>query len=328
MYPPLNRRGVLRAAAATASSALIPNWAAAQAFPNKVVKIVAPYAPGGSLDIVARLLARKLSNALGQQFIVENKPGASGNIGAEWVARSAPDGYTLTVLPDSNLTANPHLFPSLKFNPQKDLVPIGMLTNIGIALVANATVPAKNLTELLAYAQSLPEGMSYGSPGNGTPHHLAGELLQQATGAKLVHVPYKGGAPAVLAVLGGEIPCAFVALAVAGQHIKSGKLRLIGVTQASRSSLFPEAPTLGETIKGFDATSWLGLFAPAGTPDEVIQKLNAETNKALGNPETVQVLAAQSLDPMVGTPTELRDRIQTESQRLGALIKAKGIKLE
>lgn len=323
----LNRRHVLHAAAATAGFALTPTWAQ-QTYPNKVVKIVAPYAAGGSLDIVARLLAQKLSVALGQQFVVENKPGASGNIGTESVVRSAADGYTLAILPDSNLTANAHLFPGMSFNPQKDLAPIGMLTNIGIALVANPTVPAKTLTELLSYAKTLPGGLSYGSPGNGTPHHLAGELLEQATGANLVHVAYRGGAPATQAVLGGEIPCAFVALAVAGQHIKSGKLRLIGVTHASRSSLFPDAPTLGETVKGFDATSWIGLFAPAGTPADVIQKLNLEMRKALSEPATAQMLAAQSLDPMVGTSNELRDRIQAESQRLGALIKAKGIKLK
>lgn len=321
-----HRRAILRMA--MAGLAAVPAWALAQPYPSKTVTLVAPYAPGGALDIVARALAPKLSASMGQQFIVENKPGASGNIGTEQVTRSAPDGYTLAILPDSNLTVNPHVFAGMRFNPQKDLAPVSMLSTISIALVVNPSVPAKNVTELLAYGKTLPGGLSFGSPGNGTPHHLAGELMQQMSGVNMVHVPYKGGSPAVLDVVGNQIPSAFVALGIAAPHIKAGKLRLIGMTGRARSSEFPDVPTIGETLKGFEVTSWIGLFAPAATPAAVIDKLNGEVRKALGDAATAQALSKQSLDVVLSSPAELKDRIQSESARWEALIKAKGITLQ
>jgi tripartite-type tricarboxylate transporter receptor subunit TctC len=253
---------------------------------------------------VARTLAQKLGASMGQQFIVENKPGASGNIGTEQVVYAAHDGYTLAILPDSNLTVNPSLFPSMKFVPQRDLMPVVILATNTIALVCNPSVPAKNLSELLAYAKGLPGALSFGSPGSGSSHHLAGERLQQQSGVNTVHVPYKGGSAAVLDVVGNQIPCAFVALGIAAPHVKAGKLSLIGVTQSARSTEFPDAPTIGETIEGFEVTSWIGLFAPAGTPNDVVDTLNAQARMALGDPATAKTLAAQSLDVMLSSPAE------------------------
>jgi tripartite-type tricarboxylate transporter receptor subunit TctC len=316
-----------RTAAATLLAVLfgIPMSAWAQAYPARPVRIVVPYSAGGSVDIVSRLLAQRLSVSLGQQFIVDNKGGASGNIGTELVAKSPADGYTLVVIPDSNATVNPHLYPGMSFNPEKDLAPIALLTKIGVGLVVNPAVPAKSVTELLAYARTQPDGLSYGSPGTGTPHHLAGEMLKQAGGVKMVHIPYKGGGPALIDVVGNQVPSAFIALAIAAPHIKSGKLRLLAVTQSTRSPNFPDTPTIGESVNGFDVTSWMGLFAPAGTPLEIIRLLNAETRKALQDPATAQALAAQSLEVVASSPAELGERVHAESARWGALIKANGI---
>jgi tripartite-type tricarboxylate transporter receptor subunit TctC len=305
--------------------AAIPLWAGAQAYPAKPVRIIVPFAAGGSVDIVARSLAQKLATSMGQQFIVENKPGASGNIGSAEVAKSAPDGYTLLAIPDSNATVNPHLYPAMSFSPEKDLAPVALLTKIGVGLIVNPAVPAKNMAELLAYANAQSNGLSFGSPGTGTPHHLAGEILKQQANVKMTHIPYKGGGPAMIDLLGNQVPSAFIALAIAAPHIKSGKLRLIAVTQSTRSGLFADTPTIGETVRGFDVTSWMGLFAAAGTPPEIINRLNAEIKKALLDPATSQALAAQSLDVVASTPAELGERVRAESARWGALIKANGI---
>lgn len=318
-----SRRTMLRAA--LAAFAATPLWVSAQAYPVKPVRIVVPYAAGGSVDIVARMLAQKLSASMGQQFIVDNKGGASGNIGTEQVAKAAPDGYTLVIIPDSNATVNPHLYPSMGFDPVKDLAPVSLLTKIGVGLVVNPAIPAKNVSELLAYAKTLPSGLSFGSPGTGTPHHLAGEMLEEVSGAKMVHIPYKGGGPTLIDVVGNQVPSAFIALAIAVPHIRSGKLRLLGVTQSTRSSIFPDTPAIGESVKGFDVTSWMGMFAPAGTPPEIILKLNVEVRKALSEPATTRALAAQALDVVASSPSELAGRVRAESVRWSALIKVNGI---
>lgn len=310
----------------SALTAIAPGVANSQtAWPSKPVKIILPFAAGGSADIVARLLAQKLSTSLGQQFVVENKPGASGNIGTEQVVRAVSDGYTLLIIPDSNATVNPHIYPGMTFNPARDLLPVSLLTTIGVGLVVNPAVPVNNTAEYLAYAKAQPDGMSFGSPGAGTPHHLAGELLKQVSGVKLVHIPYKGGGPAMIDVMGNQVPSAFIALAIAAPQVKSGKLKLLAVTGAARTGLFPTTPTIGETVKGFEVTSWLGLFAPAGTPPEIIQKLNSEVRKALLDPATAQQLGAQSLDVIASSSTDLGARIQTEYERWGQLIKANNI---
>lgn len=325
MMGPTKRRTLLRIAVSAAALALPFTANAQAAWPARPVKMILPYAPGGSVDIVARTLAQKLGASLGQQFVVENKPGASGNIGTEQAVRSAPDGYTLLIVPDSNATINPYIYPGLSFNPVKDLAPISLLTTIGVGLVVNPGVPAHSVAEFIALANAQPGGLSFASPGTGTPHHLAGELLKQSTGAKLVHIPYKGGSPAMVDVVGNQVPSAFIALAIAAPQIKAGKLRLLAVTQGRRSGLFPSTPTLGETVKGFDVTSWIGLFAPAGTPPDILQKLQAEIRKALLDPAVAAQLGAQSLDVVASSPQELGARIQAESERWANLIKANNI---
>jgi tripartite-type tricarboxylate transporter receptor subunit TctC len=294
--------------------------ASPSSYPEQPVRIVLPYAAGGSTDIVARLLAQRLSMSLGQPFIVENKPGASGNIGAEQVSKAKPDGYTLVLLPDSNLTINPHIYKQMGFDPRRTLTPISMLAKIDIGLVAHPSVPANTIPEFVEYAKNTPQGVSFGTPGAGTPHHLAGELLKQLTGANMVHIAYKGGGPAVTDLLGNQIPAGFVALAAARPHIESGKLKLLGVTQSSRSQHFPSAPTIGESVQGFDVTSWMALFAPADTPMEIIRKLNTEIRATLLDPSIQERLAKQALAPSVTTPEELSGRIETEYLRWGKLI--------
>jgi tripartite-type tricarboxylate transporter receptor subunit TctC len=315
------RRAVLAMGLATVTAVLLPGMASAQAWPNKTVRIIVPYSPGGSADILARVVAQKLGASMGQQFIVENKPGASGNIGAEAAANAAPDGYTLLLAPDSNFTVNPYIYPDMRFDPVKALVPVSLLTRIGVGLVVNAAVPANNVAEYIAYSKTRPEGLSFGSPGTGTPHHLAGELLKQMTGAKLVHIPYKGGGPALNDVLGNQVPSAFIALAVVAPHVKSGKLKLLAVTQGSRSTTAPSTPTIGETIKGYEVTSWLGMFAPTGTPPEIVTRLHAEIRKALLDPATSEELGARALEVVASSPAELAERIHVESARWGKLIK-------
>ena len=314
------RRTVLQLGLATVAG-LLPAFALAQAWPTKTVRIIVPYAPGGSADILSRLTAQKLSASLGQQFIVENKPGASGNIGTEAVVNAAPDGYTFVLNADSNYTVNPHIYPDMRFNPIKDLMPVSLLSRIGVGLVVNAAVPVNSVAELVAYSKTQADGVSFGSPGAGTPHHLAGELLKQMTGAKLVHIPYKGGGPALNDVLGNQVPAAFIALAVVAPHVKSGKLKLLAVTQGARSSTSPSTPTIGETIKGYEVTSWLGMFAPAGTPPEIVNRLNAELKKALLEPATAQDLGARGLEVVASSPAELAERIGVEHARWGKLIK-------
>lgn len=317
------RRTLLRWMALAAAGS--PMLLHAQAYPTRPVRIILPYASGGSADVVTRLLAQQLGQSLGQQFIVENRPGASGNIGLEQMVRSAPDGYTLAVVPDSNMTVNPHLFPDLKFDPVKDTSPIAMLTTIGIGLVVHPSVPARNVQELLDHAQRRPEGVSYATPGNGTPHHLAGELLRQRSGANLRHVPYKGGAPAVQDVVGGHVEAGFVALSVAAAHARADRLRILAVTQKQRFSMFPDVPSVGETVPDFDVTSWLALFAPAATPADVISRLNGEVARALGDAAVKQKLATQALDVIGGSAADLSARVRQESDRWRALIKARNI---
>lgn len=317
------RSALLRLSAAALGASALP--ALAQAWPVRPVRIVLPYAPGGSVDIVTRLLAQKLGSSLGQPFVVENRPGASGNIGTEAVAKAAADGYTLLAIPDSNATTNPHLYAGLSVNPEKDLAPISMLTRIGVGLVVNPSVPATTVSEYLAYARTVARGLSYASPGTGTPHHLAGELLKQVSGVNLVHIPYKGGGPALVDIVGNQVPSGFVALAIAAPQVKAGKVRLLAVTQSVRSPNFPSVPTVGETVKGFDVTSWIGLFAPAGTPPDIVQRLAAEVRKALADAATAKSLGEQSLEVVASSPSELAERVHAESVRWAALIKANGI---
>lgn len=324
-YMPSRRRLLQWMALAPAAFPLLSR---AEAYPSRPVRIILPYAAGGSTDVVTRLLAQKLGQRMGQQFIVDNKPGASGNIGLEQMIRSPADGYTLAVVPDSNMTINPHFFPDMRFDPIRDTSPVATLTTIGVGLVVNHAVPITTVEEFIAYSHRTPAGISYATPGTGTPHHLAAELLKQQTGANLTHVAYKGGAPAIQDVVAGHVPAGFVALAITTPHVESGKLRLIAVTQGQRASMFPSTPTIGETVRGFDVTSWMGLFAPAGTPVDVLERLNREITSVLNEPDVKSLLAAQALEVITGTREALSGRMETESARWEALIGSQNIKTQ
>lgn len=295
-------------------------------YPQKPVKLVAPYPPGGSADILSRALAQKMGESLGQPVVVENRGGAAGNIGTEYVAKSAADGYTILVGTVATHAINPYVFDKLPFDPVKDFAPITPIAQNAIGLVAHPSAPG-TLRELIDYAKKNPGRLSFGSSGNGTPMHLAGEQLKTMAGIELLHVPYKGGGPAVVDLLGGQIPYAFVSLAAVLPHLASGKLKAVGVIESARSPAAPQVPTLGETLPGFALSSWLGLFAPAGTPGPVVNQLNAAAIKALQSPDIKEKLDAQGLDVITSSPAAFADRVKADLAKWGPIVKSLGGKL-
>ena len=261
----------------------------AQDYPSKPIRLIVPFATGGVTDNSARVLADKLSKQLGQQVIVENKPGASGNVGTEQDAKSAPDGYTLLLGFDGTLSINPQVFPKVPFDTLKDFAPVSKLGDADLVLVAHPSVPANNFAELLAYGKANPGKLSFGHSGTGNTPHLAGEMLKQRTGLDMTHIPYKSGGQAVTDAVGGQVPLAYSSVAGAQAFIKSGRLKVIGVSSAKRIASLPEAPTLIEQgLTGFEVASWVGVLAPAATPKAVIDKLNREINIAMKDPELAQ----------------------------------------
>ncbi len=316
---------ILLQCAAAALCASLPHAAIAQAFPNKTIKIVVPYPPGASTDAVARTIAQKLSDAFGQPAIVENRPGASGNIGSDFVAKSAPDGYTLVMGTDATHATNVHVSKNPPFDPVRDFTPISIAVGNVIALAVHPAFPANTIAELVEHAKRNPGKLAYGSSGNGSPHHLAGELLRQLSGIDIVHVPYKGGGVAVTDLMGGQIPMMFASLAAVVQQAKAGKLRLIGVVESARYGGLPDVPTIGETVRGFELASWLGFFGPAGVPAPVVVRLNEEIVKALRAPDVRAKLEPLGLSIMAMTPEASMAMVKSETEKRGRLIKAAGI---
>ncbi len=274
------------AAGVCAALALGASTAAAQtAYPAKPIRLVVPFAPGGVTDTSGRLIAEQLSKRLGQQVIVDNKPGASGNIGTQMVSAAEPDGYTLLLGFDGTLVINPHVFPKVGFDTAKDFAPIGKIGDAILILVSHPGVPAKTLKEVIALSKTQSGGLSYGTSGTGGTPHIAGELLKQRTGANLTHIPYKGGGQAMVDVMGGSIPLVYTAVAGAIQHVKSGKLHAVAVSSAQRAPSMPDVPTFIENgVADFDINSWVGLLAPAKTPRAIVDKLNTELNAVLNDP--------------------------------------------
>lgn len=302
--------------------------AGAQAqYPQKPVKIVAPYPPGGSADILSRAMAQKMSESLGQQVVIENRGGAGGNIGTEYVAKAAPDGYTLLVGTVATHAINPYVFPNLPFDPVRDFAPITPIAQNAIALVAHPSAPASNVRELVDYARRNPGKLSFGSSGSGTPMHLAGELLKTTAGIDLLHIPYKGAGPAVADLLGGQIPYAFVSVAAALPHLRAGKLKAIGMIEDARTPAAPEIPTIGETLPGYALSSWLGLFAPAGTPPAIVDRLNGAALDALKSREVKERLDAQGFDVITSTPAAFAKVVRDDLEKWGRIVKAFGGKL-
>ena len=267
-------------AIAFALTLLAAHGAAAQGYPNRPVTLLVPQAPGASSDLLARTLAERLQAQWGQPVVIDNRPGAGSNVGAAVAARAAPDGYTLMIGTDALMTSNPHLYKNMGFDPVKDFAPITVAgTNI-ICLAVHADVPVKTMPELIAYAKANPEKLKYGTPGAASPHHLSGELLALKTGIRIVHVPYRGGGPAANDLLGGHIPMAFLSLASAVPQLPTGKIRIVALVDKERYAAMPDVPTIGETVPGFDMSSWLGVFAPAGTPAPLVAQLNDTSPKS------------------------------------------------
>jgi tripartite-type tricarboxylate transporter receptor subunit TctC len=298
----------------------------AQAWPAKPVRIIVPFAPGGPADVLARVIGQELSDTLGQPFVIENKVGAAGNIGVEQIAKAAPDGYTLGIVPVGNIAVNPSLFPTLPYKAS-ELAPVAMLATVENVLAVNAEVPAQSLKELLALAKQKPGALSFASPGAGSQAHLAGELMALEADLKLIHVPYKGIGPAINDLVGGQVTMMFGAMSAVLPHVKSGKLRALGVASLKRSAAMPELPTIAEQgLPKFEAVSWYALMAPAGTPAAVVDRLNAESARSLAKPAIKEKFAAQGLEPGSGKPQDLAATIRTETARWSEVIRKQNIK--
>jgi len=299
----------------------------AQEYPSKPVRIVVPFAPGGVADNSARVVAEPLAIRLGQQVIVENRPGASGNIGTQQVAQAAPDGYTLLLGFDGTMVINPHVFPKIPFDTLADFAPVTKLGDATLILVAHPSAGVRSLNELIEKAKSKP--YPYGTSGTGGTPHLAMELLKLRTGAQLEHVPYKGGGPAVVDVLGGQIPLVFTAIASAQQYVRNGRLVALGVPSARRSGALPDVPTFQESgLAGFDVASWTGIFAPAKTPPVIISKLQRELSQVLQSPFVKERYATLGIEPVGNTPEEFAAQVRADLARWQEVVKAANVKVE
>jgi len=295
---------------------------AAQQYPSKPIRLVVPFPPGGPTDVVSRLLAPKLAELLGQQIVVENRGGSGGMIGTEQVAKAVPDGYTIIMGTIGGLAVAKSLNPRLGYDTLRDLAPITQSVSVTSILIVHPSVPAKNVRELLAIAKSSPGKLNYASSGNGTVTHLAGELLKLRGKVSIVHVPYKGGAPALTAIMSGEVDMSYENSLIITPYIRSGRVRALAVTGATRSKLLPDLPTIAETLPGYNASGWYGLLAPAATPKPIIARLHVEAANALHSPDIVAKLASQGAEPVGNTPEEFTAFIRSEISKWANLVKA------
>jgi tripartite-type tricarboxylate transporter receptor subunit TctC len=301
----------------------------AQTYPSKPIRLVVPFPPGGSLDVVARAIGQKLSEAWGQPVVIDNRPGAGGNIGADLVAKSTPDGYTILEGALSTHAVNVSLYSKMPYDPVRDFAPITLVAITPNVLVVSPSFPADSVPELIAYAKAHPGKLSFGSGSNGSAGHLAGELFKSEAGVDMVHVPYKGAAPALQALLAGDTQLMFDNLANSMPQMKAGRLKALAVTTAKRSALAPELPTLAETgLPGFDIYTWWGFMAPAGTPKEILAKWNAEVARILGTPEMKQFFAQQGAEPAPTTPEQFAALIKSEIPKYAKIVKASGAKID
>ena len=321
------RRALLATAlASSALAALSPVTAMAQAWPAKPVKVIVNFPPGGAADQLARMVGQPLSEALGQPVVIENRGGAGGNIGGDAVAKSPADGYTFLMSSGGMVSINPHLYARMPFDPAKDLRPVASVARIAVYLVTKPDLPVKNVPEFVAYLKANPGRVSFGSPGNGSSPHLAAETLKSMTNTYAVHVPYRGGGPALQDLLGGQFDFWFDP-GVGLPHVRTGKLKLLAVGSPKRSPLFPDVPTLDEAgLKGFDADSYFGFYAPAGTPDALVTRVNAEVNKILATASIRERIVALGGEAAPMTPADFGARANIDSARFGDLIKSRGIK--
>jgi tripartite-type tricarboxylate transporter receptor subunit TctC len=302
--------------------------ASAQSYPSKQVRIIVPYPPGGTTDVLGRMVAERLGARWKQTVIVENRPGATGNIGADAVAKSSPDGHTLLVIP-LDIAINPALYKTLSYDVKKDLAPVTALAFSGLTIAAHPSTGIRSLDELVARAKAEPGKLTYGSCGNGTPHHLAGELLKSRAGIDLVHVPYKGCGPAQTAALGGEVNVSINSTGNVAPLIKAGRLNALAATTLKRDRELPDVPTVAESgFAGFDAMVWFGMFAPAATPSEIVAKIHADLKADFADPEFVKRLHDRSVEVILDTPEHFRKTLLDDIERYGALARRLGLKLD
>ncbi|CAN7207088.1 MULTISPECIES: Bug family tripartite tricarboxylate transporter substrate binding protein [unclassified Variovorax] len=324
----MDRRTLLTTLAASAAAAAAP-WARAQNYPEQLVKWVVPYPAGGGTDVIARTLAEAMRQTLGQQIVIDNRPGASTNIGADLVAKAKPDGYTIMSADNAVLAFNEYLFSKLPFSPEKDFSYIGAIGRFPLALVVHPDFPAKDFKAFLAYVRANPGKVNYASPGNGSPHHLAMEMFKNRTGTFITHIPYRGAAPAMADVMGGQVPCMFLDLASGLPIMQGNKVRVLAIGSGARSKLLPEVPTLAEVgVPNSEVFAFQGILGPAGLPAPVVAKLNADLNRAFGVPAVQKRFSDFGMEAMPGTPQQFAALSRAESKRWGPIIKSAGIKLD
>ncbi|MBS7539084.1 tripartite tricarboxylate transporter substrate binding protein [Ancylobacter lacus] len=318
----------LLAAAFGAALALAAGPAGAQDFPARPITLVIPFAAGGSTDLVGRLIAQRMSQELGQSVVVDNRGGAGGNLGAAAVAKAEPDGYTILMGTVATHAINPALYKKMPYDPVKSFAPVSLLVIVPNVLVVNPNFEAKTVPELIALLKANPDKYSYASSGNGTPLHLSGELFKAMAGVDMQHIPYKGAGPALIDVLSGQVPIMFDNLPSSADHIKTGKLRALGVTTAKRAPSFPDVPAIAETLPGYETYTWNALFAPAGTPPEVVAKLNKAADGALADPAVQAKLADFSATVVGSTPEELAAHVTAELAKWAPVVKASGAQID
>ena len=321
----MQRRHFLAASAATLASP----FALAQSWPAQPIRWIVPYPAGGGTDVIARSVAEAMRPDLGQQIVIDNRPGGATNIGGDLVAHAKPDGYTVMSADNAILAFNEHLFNKLPFNPEKDFTYLGAIGRFPLALVVNPSFPAKNVQEFIAYAKANPGKVNYASPGNGSPHHLAMELFKNKTGTFITHIPYRGMAPALQDVMGGQVPCMFLDLAGGLPVMQGGKVRVLAIGSAKRAPALPNVPTLAEAgVPGVEVYAFQGVLGPAGLPEAIVSRFNGELNKALASADVQKRAKDFGMEVLPGTPAQFKAMARAEAKRWGPIIKAAGVKLD
>ena len=324
---PLHRRKFLRLAAGAVALPSVPRIARAQAYPTRPVRMIVSFAPGGTTDIVARLVGRWLSEHLGQQFVIENRPGANGNIGTEAVVRAPPDGYTL-LMADASLAINAILYDKLNFNLVRDTAPVAGVVRAPLILVVHPSVPARTIPEFIAHAKSNPGKINYGSAGIGSTLHVTGELFKITTGVDLFHVPYRGGGPAIADLIGGQVQAVFIPAPAGIEYVRAGTLRALALTSAHRFEALPDLPTIGEHVPGYEASTWYGVVAPRNTASAIIDSLNKETNAGLADARLKAQFSELGAEVFPGSPADFGKLIAAETEKWSKVIRAANIKPE